>query len=179
MNLFVIRHTKVDVEPCICYGQSDVGVALSFHSEMEKIKRELFEIPFDVVYSSPLFRCKTLAENIIQNNKIIFDERLKELNFGEWELKEWDDIYNSPKGKIWMENYQKLSTLNGESYPEMVERISSFYSELSSGRYENVAIFTHAGVIRILKSLIEKQPIDELFKTFKPEYGSVVKFEIY
>ena len=29
-----------------------------------------------------------------------------------------------------------------------------------------------------LKSLIEKQPIDELFKTFKPEYGSVTEFEI-
>ena len=26
MNLYLIRHTKVDVEPGICYGQTDVGV---------------------------------------------------------------------------------------------------------------------------------------------------------
>ena len=145
---------------------------------MEKIKRELFEIPFDAVFSSPLFRCKTLAENVIQNDKIVFDDRLKELNFGEWELKKWDEIYNSPKGKTWMGNYQTLPTFNGESYPEMVERVSSFCSEIISEKYKNVAIFTHAGVIRILKSIIEKQPIDELFSTFKPEYGSVTKFEI-
>ena len=179
MNLFVIRHTKVDVEPGICYGQSNVDVTSLFPSEKEKVKSSINEIHFDAIFSSPLFRCKTLAESLFSNDKIVFDERLKELNFGDWELKKWDDIYNSPKGKIWLDNYQTLSTLNGESYPEMVERFSSFYTDLISNKYNNVAIITHAGVIRILKSIIEKRPIDELFSTFKPEYGSVVKFEIY
>lgn len=178
MNLFTIRHTKVNVEPGVCYGQSDVGVAPSFYSEKGKVKSRILGIQFDAVFCSPLFRCRTLAENIIQNNKIVFDDRLKELNFGEWELKKWDEIYNSRKGKIWMDNYQTLSTLNGESYPEMVARVLFFYSGLVSKEYENVAIFTHAGVIRILKSIVEKQPIEELFLTFKPENGSVTKFEI-
>ena len=179
MNLFVIRHTSVDVEPGICYGQSDVVVVAStFLLEKEKVKSSIAEIPFDAVFSSPFFRCKTLAESLIQKDKIVFDDRLKELNFGEWELKIWDAIYNSPKGKVWMDNYQTLPTLNGESYPEMVERISLFYSELNLKEYENVAIFTHAGVIRILKSIVEKQSIDELFTSFNPEYGSISKFKI-
>ena len=178
MNLFVIRHTKVDVKSGICYGQSNVGVADSFPNEKVKVASQLEGIYFDKIFCSPLFRCKFLAEGLIVKDKIVFDERLKELNFGDWELKSWDEIYNSPKGKIWMDNYQILPTLNGESYPEMVERVSSFYSELISKKYNNVAIFTHAGVIRILKSIIEKLSIDELFSTFKPEYGSVTKFEI-
>ena len=178
MNLFVIRHTNVDVEPGICYGQSNVGVAYSFYSEKEKIEREINEIYFDTILSSPLFRCKTLTESLFSTEKIVFDERLKELNFGDWELKKWDDVYNSPKGKIWMNNYQTLPTLNGESYPEMVERVRAFYSELVLKKYDNVAIITHAGVIRIFKSIIEKIPIDELFVSFKPDYGSVTEFAI-
>lgn len=173
MNLFVVRHTKVDVKPGVCYGQSDIGVASSFHTEKENVKSELDGIQFDAIFCSPLFRCKTLAESLNKKDKIVFDERLKELDFGEWELKKWDEIYNSPKGKIWMNNYQTLPTLNGESYPEMVERVSLFYFELILNKYNNVAIFTHAGVIRILKSIIDKQAVDELFTSFKPEYGSV------
>lgn len=178
MNLYIIRHTKVAVESGICYGQSDVSVASTFLSEKEKVKDEIAGITFDAIFCSPLFRCKILAVNIFQKEEIVFDERLKELNFGEWELKAWDAIYNSPKGKVWMDNYQTLPTLNGESYPEMVERVLEFYSELVLKKYINIAIFTHAGVIRILKSSIERQPIDELFTSFKPVYGSIIKFEI-
>lgn len=175
MNIYLIRHTKVDVEPGFCYGQSDVGVAQSFSEEKEKVKQLIEGINFDAVFSSPLFRCKILAESIIQKEKIVFDKRLKELNFGEWELKSWDEIYNSPEGKTWMDKFQTLSTLNGESYPEMVERISVFYSELKLRKYKNVAIFAHAGVIRIFKCLIEGQSINELFSTFKPDYGSITR----
>jgi len=178
MKLFVIRHTKVAIEQGICYGQTDVPVAESFHDEKAIIANQLKGIHFNKVYSSPLSRCKILAESLFENEAVIFDDRLKELNFGDWELKTWDEIYNSPKGKIWMDNYQIRPTLNGESYPEMVKRISEFYAEMISREADNVAIFTHAGPIRILKSIIENESIEELFKTFKPEYGSVISFKI-
>lgn len=173
MNFYLIRHTSVDVQSGICYGQADVGVAASFHSEKEIVKRKIKGLNFDAVFSSPLKRCKKLAESLIQNDKIVFDERLKELGFGDWELKAWSEIYNSPNGKEWMDNYQTLPTLNGESYPEMVNRIKEFYSELLSSKSKNVAIFAHAGVIRIFKSILEQKSIAELVSTFKPEYGSV------
>ncbi len=178
MELFLLRHTCVDIEQGICYGQSDVAVAASFEDEKNQLKQRLNNIRFDVVCSSPLLRCKKLAESLFGNEGIRFDERLKELNFGEWELKTWDEIYNSPEGKIWMENYQDLPTLNGESYAEMFHRVSAFYEELKTKKIDRVVVITHAGVIRIFKSMIEKQPVGELFETFKPPYGSVSKFEI-
>lgn len=178
MKLFVIRHTKVAIEPGICYGQTDVQVADTFQYEKAIIGNRLKDIHFDKVYSSPLSRCKILAESLFEKEKIIFDDRLKELNFGDWELKTWDEIYNSAEGKIWMDNYQTLPTLNGELYPEMMDRVSVFFSRLILKEYKNVAIFTHAGVVRIFKSIIEKQPIEVLFRDFKPEYGSVTTFNL-
>jgi len=173
MKLFVIRHTSVAVESGICYGQADVHVAKTFESEKDITAEQIRNIHFDKYYSSPLSRCKILAENLFEKEHIIYDDRLKELNFGDWELKTWDDIYFDPEGKVWMDNYQTFPTLNGESYPEMVKRVASFFKELKIEKSENVAIVAHAGVIRILKSLVDNQSIEELFKTFNPEYGSV------
>ena len=90
----------------------------------------------------------------------------------------WDKIYVQPDGKVWMENYQTLPTKNGESYPEMVERVSAFVLEIEKLNTENIAVVAHAGVIRILKSVIEKVTISELFENFKPAYASVTVFEI-
>lgn len=178
MKIYLIRHTSVAVKPGICYGKSDVALADSFEDEKKRVTALVENIHFGKIYSSPLARCRLLVEDIFENRDIVFDDRLKELNFGDWELKNWDAIYADPKGKVWLDNYQTLPTLNGESYPEMVERIAEFLDELKKERHENVVIVTHAGVIRILKSLIENKSTVELFVSFKPAYGSVTKFQI-
>ncbi len=178
MNLFLIRHTQVDVETDICYGQTDVDVAATFSTESKKVANRITGIYFDKIYSSPLKRCRLLAENIFHEKEIIYNKKLMELNFGDWEMKTWDDIYFLPEGKVWMDNYHLFPTKNGESYPEMVKRIKEFYTELTREPKGNIAIITHAGVIRIFKSIIENKPIKELFSTFKPEYGSVLKLEV-
>lgn len=177
MKLLAIRHTKVDVPAGICYGQSDVGVYETFSGEAKKVKDAINMEP-DVVFCSPLKRCRLLAEAVFPEKDICFDDRLKELNFGKWELKSWDEIYASEKGRIWMDNYQTLPTRNGESYPEMTKRINSFLSELKKSTAENVIVFTHAGVIRIMKSILEKQKISELFENYRPDYGNVTEFEM-
>ncbi|WP_319499461.1 alpha-ribazole phosphatase [uncultured Draconibacterium sp.] len=178
MKIYAIRHTSVDVKPGICYGQTDVDVAESFYEEQNHLLRELERVTFDSVLSSPLLRCRKLAESLFPDLEIHFDSRLKELNFGDWEMLSWDEIYAQPEGKIWMDNYQTLPTKNGESYPEMVERVSAFIREIEKREVENIAIVAHAGVIRILKSLIEDVPISQLFENFKPAYASVTVFEI-
>ncbi|MDX8341076.1 alpha-ribazole phosphatase [Draconibacterium sp. IB214405] len=178
MKFYAIRHTSVDVKPGICYGQTDVDVAVTYEEEQKRLAKELEPINFEKIWSSPLLRCRKLAESLFPNEEIHFDSRLKELNFGDWEMSSWDEIYACQEGKIWMDNYQVLPTKNGESYPEMVERVSDFVREIEQLKVENIAVVAHAGVIRILKSVIEKIPISELFENFKPAYASVTVFEI-
>ena len=178
MKIYAIRHTSVNVKPGICYGQTDVDVAESFHEEQKRLLQELGQVSFDTILSSPLLRCRKLAESLFPNEEIHFDSRLKELNFGDWEMLPWDEIYAQPAGKMWMNNYQTLPTKNGESYPEMVERVSAFIKEIEKLNAENIAVVAHAGLVRILKSVIEKVAISELFENFKPAYASVTVFEI-
>ncbi len=179
MKIFAIRHTQVAVDSGVCYGQSDVPVAGSFEEEKNKTLAELRRIlPVDKVFSSPLTRCKLLAEALFPGTEINFDNRLKELSFGDWEMKTWDEIYRSSEGKTWMDNYRLLPTLNGESYSEMKNRIEIFLDDLKKAEYAKVAVVTHAGVIRIIKSLVENQPLETLFETYRPAFGSITEFEI-
>ncbi|KJF42709.1 alpha-ribazole phosphatase [Draconibacterium sediminis] len=178
MKIYAIRHTSVNVKPGICYGQTDVDVAETFHEEQKRLLQDIEQVSFDAVWSSPLLRCRKLAENLFPNEEIQFDTRLKELNFGDWEMLPWDDIYAQPEGKTWMDNYQTLPTKNGESYPEMVARVSACVNEIKKLNAGNIAVVAHAGVIRILKSVIENLPISQLFENFKPAYASVTVFEL-
>ena len=176
MNLYLIRHTSVDVSPGICYGQSDVGVAASFQSEKEKVKSEIDGLCFDVVFSSPLFRCKTFAESQIQKENIIFDERLKELNFGDWELLPWLSISGEYADK-WFKDYINTPSPNGESLKDVVIRVGSFLEEIKKSESKSILCFTHSGPIRVFEHLINNVTIQELFE-LEVDYAGVYSYTI-
>lgn len=178
MKLTLIRHTKVLVPVGICYGQTDVSLTDSYEEEKAAIRAQLETNRFDQVFSSPLSRCKRLAEDLFSSRSVLLDDRLKELDFGEWEGQHWDAIYQTSEGKHWMDHYLVEPCLGGESYPGFRSRINSFLDELKKNASENVAAFTHNGVIRLVKSILEDQPVKDVFLTFNPVYGGIYEFEI-
>ncbi len=175
MILTAIRHTSVDVPSGICYGITDVPLAASFQEETAQIESELGNRQFDRIYSSPLKRCSQLASSLFPEKIIFPDGRLKELNFGDWEMQEWNTIFNSPEGKVWFEDYTRASCPNGESFAYLVTRVKSFLDELKAYENEPIAIFTHAGVIRALMCLLQEKSAEEAFNT-PLKYGQIATF---
>jgi alpha-ribazole phosphatase len=178
MKLICIRHTRVAVPPGICYGQSDVSLADSYPDELELVKSLIRRQSFDAVFCSPLLRCRQLAEDLFPDEAIVFDHRLKELNFGDWELQAWDEIYATSEGKHWMDHYHEVSCPKGESLPELQMRVQKFLRHLSDLSCQQLAVVTHAGVIRLIKSILENKTMGEVFTTFAPAYGGVYEFQI-
>lgn len=148
MELYLIRHTTPLVEKGICYGQSDVPLAGSFDAEWEAIRTEL---PAGVtgVYTSPLSRCRRLAERIAEHYGVPLhgDDRLRELNFGRWEMQPWDAL-PEPELSAWMNDYVHVPCPGGESYAELIGRVASFVPFLRAGAPGRAVVVTHAGVIR-------------------------------
>jgi alpha-ribazole phosphatase len=175
MNIYLIRHTKVAVKSGICYGQSDVELAGSFIDESEIIKAQIRDIQFDKIYSSPLTRCKTLAEKLFISD-IIYDDRLMELNFGEWELQEWDKIRH-PDLDQWMTDFVNTPCPNGESFLDMHKRVISFISDLQTDKCKNIAIIAHGGSIRNFITHIKNENLTDAFKK-EINYGEIIKLEI-
>lgn len=145
MKVTLIRHTRVDVPKGICYGQTDVPVAATFKEEARQTKERLSERQFDAVFSSPLSRARMLAE-YCGFRSYATDNRLMEMNMGDWEMQRYDDIKDDNLQK-WYDDYMHVATTNGESFPMLYNRVAGFLDELKRKPYGNAAIFAHCGVL--------------------------------
>ena len=143
MEVYLIRHTNPAIEKGICYGQTDLPAEEHlFEKEFVAILKKLPK-QFDKVYSSPLQRCSKLAAKL--SNNPVFDNRLMELNFGDWENKSWDKI-DLMLLSVWMQDFVNEKAGGAESYAELHQRIVSFMKELQTIEYKIVVIIIHAGV---------------------------------
>lgn len=177
MEIYLIRHTSVDVTPGYCYGNTDVETKSSFEDEAECVKNKLTGISFDRVYTSPLTRAVKLA-SYCGYEDAIRDARLKELNFGEWEMKNYDELYaNDPRFKRWSNNYMVERCPGGESFNDMHDRVSAFIDETRKKGYDRVAAFCHGGILASAMLIAGKVNKDELFSHIPP-YGSVISIEV-
>ncbi|WP_108802547.1 alpha-ribazole phosphatase [Aquimarina sp. Aq107] len=171
MEIYLVRHTTPDIQKGICYGQSDLDITDTFKSEVIKIHKQIPSKEISKIYSSPLKRCKVLAETF--HIETIFDNRLQELNFGDWELKNWDDI---PQDELnpWMEDFVNVKVPNGESYIMLQQRMIQFYQSLDHASDKKIIIVAHAGAIRALLAHIRQIDLKDSFK-IKINYGDVIK----
>ena len=182
MQLFLIRHTTPQVSAGLCYGQSDIDVTASFSEELISIAAKLDTlklggVELHAIASSPLQRCTKLAHALnakLDLGNINEDHRLKELNFGDWELQAWDAIPRADFD-IWADDYANLAPPNGETFAELHERAKSFIAEMSEeSPQHNVVVVTHGGMIRAMLAEVLQIPLKRLFR-FQIDYGSVTQ----
>lgn len=140
------RHTSVDVPPGMCYGWSDVPVRDTFEEEaaITKVRLDQYD-GFDIVYSSPLTRARKLATYCGFANHVT-DDRLKEMNMGNWEMRRYDEI-DDPNLQRWYDDFAHIAPTGGESFGQFYARVASFLDELRQKDYRRVAIFAHGGVL--------------------------------
>ena len=177
MQIYTIRHTSVAVPRGTCYGWTDVPVADTFEQEAAVTRRHLDGIHFDQVYSSPLTRARLLAAACGYPSPIL-DDRLKEMNMGDWENRLYDDIEREdPSIRRWYDDYMNLSATGGESYRDVYRRVASFLDELRRQPYERVAIFAHGGVLICAGVYAGLFPETDCFRHLTP-YGGIQRFTL-
>lgn len=175
MRIYLLRHTSLNIKPDIFYGQSDVDVSENFSIEVKNIKKKILNKKIELkslkVYSSPLIRCVKLADSIFDDFHL--DDRLKELDFGDWEMKKVSEIDDS-EIKEWQENLLDFQIPGGESNKEFLRRISSFCNDVVK-KDENIFIVAHAGSINCIISYLSGIPFNKLIKDNwkKISYGSI------
>jgi len=181
MKITFVRHTSVDVEPGVCYGRTDVPLKPTFPEEAIKVKAAIEEATakmgkdFDAIYRSPLNRCRLLAE-ACGYPEALPDTRLLEMNFGEWEMKRFDDI-KDPQLQRWYDDWMNITPTGGESFIDQNIRVKAFIDEMSASGHDNVLVFTHAGVMMNALLLTGRAKADNLFSS-QPPYGGLLEIPI-
>jgi alpha-ribazole phosphatase len=136
----------------VCYGQTDLPVADSFIAEAVAVRRKLPAPDGIVVYSSPLQRCRQLAE-ALDAGPIRQDRRLLEMHFGDWEQQHWAEIADAHL-PIWMADFINQRCTGGESFRDVVARVTAFWQALEQQPDKQVWVVTHAGVIRAILAYV-------------------------
>ena len=160
MRLILVRHPQPLVAAGVCYGSTDLEVA------PEELARTLAalapRLPAGLpVYSSPLRRCAGLAASL--STTPIFDARLVEMHFGDWEMRAWDDI---PRADVdaWAADLVNYQPGGGESVLGMATRIAAFHADLQRqlGGDGEAIVICHAGAMRLLSACQAGLPPPEM-----------------
>lgn len=171
MKIYMIRHGETDWnKKRKLQGQVDIPLNEFGRVLARQTAPALKDVPFDIVYTSPLQRAKETAKLVIgdRNIPVIEEDRLKEMGFGEFEgmccsEEGWNipdpgfhNFFDAPQ------NYQPPK--GGESFQEVTRRLDSFLQELIKKpemKAKTVLLSTHGAALCGLLRLIKGNPVEK------------------
>lgn len=169
MKLALVRHPKPLVATGICYGTLDLSLHPDADGEITSMRRALAGFDATMLWSSPLRRCRLVADVLAEGREMRCDPRLAELNFGAWEGLAWDAV---PRAALdaWARDPWSFAAPGGESGADLVARVASFHAELVSDGRDGI-IVSHGGPLKVLRAMLQGQVPDLLAPP--PAIGSV------
>ncbi len=162
MKLYLVRHGQTDYNlRNLLQGSTDNPLNETGRQQARHLARMLRNVPFEVIYSSPLKRALETAEIIREANvnrpPILLDERLREIDMGEWEGKYFPAILEEHRDmfeRIRSNPFEYVPP-GGESFSHFVDRLRSFVEDLRRKEHELVLIVAHQMVNSVLRILVE------------------------
>lgn len=154
-RLILIRHGLTDWNASNRFqGQADVPLNATGEQQARAMAPVIAGYEPTVLYASPLTRARVTAETLAAETglEITFDERLKEINVGDWSgLTIEEAIALDPAfGHALANDLDHRRSATGENGVETGERMGVVLCEIAERhRGENVAIVSHGLAIRM------------------------------
>ena len=141
-----IRHAPSAGEMGVIHGQDEVDADLS---DTEAIADQKSRLPKDAVWlTSGLARAVQTAGALGAPDNCRAVSKLMEQSYGDWNGMRWADIKGEEVKEFW-QNFATNSPPNGESFVQMVERVSEAIASLNHEYHDrDIIAVTHAGTIR-------------------------------
>lgn len=186
LELICIRHGRTQWNKEKRYlGHTNMGILIESLTELLPAKEALEGRTFRKIFCSDLKRCRETLEWIYPTSmdSVVFDNRLREMDFGEWEGHTYDELKGSSIYRKWLDNPQSVIPPRGESWIGFQERIADFMDRLACSIKEeiddkaesSVLIVTHGGVIRQLASITIP---GSTFWDFSADPGSLLSLKL-
>ena len=170
MEIYIIRHGETFWnEQGRLQGNADIELNEKGREVAGNRGRELEDISFDVIYSSPLIRAYETACLIRghRNIPIIRDQRLREMSFGTYEGRDARQLWENqddPFHYFFTSPERFHAAPEGEEFEEVCQRAKSFLTEVlepSENRYERVMITGHGAINKALMRYIKKSSLKD------------------
>ena len=181
-DVYLLRHgeTQWNAAGNRYCGRTDIPLTAKGIAQAESVRDQLKAIPFEAVYSSPLQRSLVTAQIASGGRgKVIADQRLIEIDFGNWEgktraefIKENASVWNN-----WCEAPDESKAgATGETAREVISRLDDFYgSILEKHPSGNVLVTGHNGTNRLYLAWKLGMPL-KYYRRIVQENSSVTLF---
>ncbi|WP_438381641.1 histidine phosphatase family protein [Asaia sp. BMEF1] len=144
-SVLLARHPPVLVADGKCYGRQDVPLAPGWERFVARWSGE------GAVYASPAQRCLHAATLLAGEAPVLTDERLLEMDFGQWEGQDWSAI---PREALddWASDPFRYRLGGGENVEALIARVSDFWRDITE-KAACCRVVTHGGPLRVMAAL--------------------------
>lgn len=160
MKVYIVRHGQVPHNAISQYNAEDEDLTELGIAQAEELKDKIKNMKFDIIISSPLTRAKHTADILnINNNKIIYDDMIRERNCG--------DLSGKPLEVTNREEYWNYYTTiqygTSENIKLFFGRVYKFLDKLKQENYKSVLIVAHSGISKAFYGYFNGIPEDGRF----------------
>jgi alpha-ribazole phosphatase len=178
MKLYLLRHGRTEANDKRLYcGFSDIPLSDNGKAHLKLLHKQASypDITGLKVYTSGMRRTEETLEILYGQvpHQVISD--FKELNFGDFEMKSYEELKNTPDYKRWLEDCNQNSLCpkgvcpNGESGEAMKSRaIRGLYQLM--GQNEDCLVVCHGGIIASIMDELFPKENRNLYQ-WQPENG--------
>ena len=185
LRLFLLRHgeTEASISGQYVGSGSDIPLTAGGVKMAEQFALAYKEHDWKGVYCSPLLRTRqTLAPlQASMTSPVFFRDGLREINYGEWELKSQEEIkaVNPEAMKNFHENGDIFSPPGGETAIEVLNRAMSVLEEVRKEHVDGDILFvSHRTTLRVLLCSLLGVEIKRYRKCFEYLVCSVSMLEL-
>lgn len=170
MEIYIVRHGQTIWNASnLLQGSADIELNERGRALAGETGANLENVSFDKIYSSPLIRAYETACLIRghRNIPIIRDERLKELNFGVNEGKNFKELLadtSDPFHYFFERPDLYLAPENGETLEHICERGAEFMKEViepQKNELERIMIVAHGAMNKAIMCHVKQHGIEE------------------
>jgi broad specificity phosphatase PhoE len=184
-QLALIRHGEVEAAyQRVFGGRIDMNLSPRGREQAAALAQWLARQPLQAAYASPMKRVQQTLAPFAQNHgwtgRVTVMEGLREIDFGDWTGLTWDAV----KEKFGVSAFQWLTELerggiaNAEDTRAYRDRIEPCIDQiLQTHPGQNIAIFCHGGVIRMILSILLEIPLPRM-AGFEIDYASVTNIAV-
>ncbi|WP_110933695.1 histidine phosphatase family protein [Paenibacillus bouchesdurhonensis] len=169
-ELWLARHGRTSWNKERRYqGHSDMALLDDEASGLCALEQKLAGIFFTSIYCSDLLRCRQTLERVRPDlaGQAIYEMRLREMNFGQWEGQTYEELKSNPHYRAWIDDPQSVTPPEGEAWEAFERRVAEMVQEWANlanylgrgdaGKKPRILAITHGGVISLIASMLRPE----------------------
>ncbi len=175
-TLFLLRHGETVLNG-LYVGSTDVSLADSGKEQAILTGKVLAGEKINQIYCSPMKRCLETMNLLHLDTSMEIDENLREIDFGRWEGKNFEDITSSDQDLVddWQTSGENFCFPDGECLNAFNKRVENFARKLFSATEDRILVIAHGGTIRqLLCIFLGLSPEKKMIFQIQPGHFSTV-----